>query len=314
MIGLAAWLWTLPTTFAGGGPWVISQGDASVYTGTTLERFGHLAISSGKYADDVVTVDEGVTKYGLQGQLTYGLLPRVELELNLPWQYNRFNRTDGEVCAALGQQACNTTSGFAPIRGRLKVQVLDELFGAPLSAAVGLGLRQGQYTAPERARVTNLGEGTADLEAFAAIGRSGLVGPGFWSANADATWRYRLPNTYSDDLVPVPGWELLVDAEVLAGGPPQLSVGPSFSLFWRPWGQDFEEVDLSDPDRFAALNALAVRVGGKAIIRSSDRVVVALSAMWTVAARNNPADVFVLGAGVQLFQEKPFRLRQSDRV
>jgi hypothetical protein len=312
MIGLATLLWTLAPAQAGGGPWVISQGDASIYAGTSLERFGHLAISSGKYAEDVITVDDGVSKYGLHGQVTYGLLPRVELELTLPWQYNRFNRTDGEVCASLGLQACNTTTGFAPIRGRLKLQVLDEFYGAPLSAAVGLGLRQGQHTAPERARVTNLGEGTADLEAFASAGRSGLLGPGFWSAYVDATWRYRFPNTYSDDLVAVPGSEALVDAEFLAGGPPHLSIGPAFSMFWRPWGQDFEDVDLDDPDRFAALQAHAVRVGGKAILRSSDRVVASLSAMWTVAAKNNPSDVFVLGVGVQLFQEKPFRLRQPE--
>ncbi len=311
MLGLAALLSTAPA-LAGGGPWVISPGDASIYAGTSVERFGHLALSSGKYAEDVVTVDDGVSKYGVSAQVSYGLLPRVELELDIPWSYNRFNRTDGAVCASLGLQACNTTRGFAPVRGRLKVQVLDELYGAPLSAAVGAGLRQGTYTAPERARVTNLGEGTADLEAFASAGRGGLLGPVNYAGYVDATFRYRLPNTYSDDLVPVPGWELLVDGELLAGGPPQLAAGPAVSVFWRPWGQDFEEVDLTDADRFAALNALAVRVGGKALIRSSERVVVALSAMWTVAARNNPADVFVLSAGVQLFQEKPFRLRQGE--
>jgi hypothetical protein len=311
MTGIAGLMALLSMAWAGGGPWVISPGDASIYTGTSVERFSHLAVSNGKYADDVITVDNGVTKFGLQALVTYGLLPQAEIELTVPWQYNRANRTDGTLCASFGDQTCNTTVGFAPIRGRLKVQVLDEFYGAPLSFAVGMGLRQGQYTAPERDRITNIGEGTADLEAFVSAGRSGLLGDAFWSAYVDATWRYRFPNTYNDDLIPVPGWELLVDAEMLAGGPPQFSFGPAVSLFWRPWGIDFEDIDLSDPDRFAGLQAHAVRIGAKAILRSSDRVLLAMSTMWTVAAKNNPSDSFVLGVGVQIFQVSPFRIRES---
>ena len=50
---------------------------------------------------------------------------------------------------------------------------LDELYGPPLSLAVGGELRVGTFTAPERAQLTNLGEGTTDLGAFLSAGRSG---------------------------------------------------------------------------------------------------------------------------------------------
>jgi hypothetical protein len=67
---------------------------------------------------------------------------------------------------------------------------------------------------------------------------------------------------------------------------------------WRPWGLDFYEVDLTDPDRFAALRVANVRVGGTAVVRA-DSVALAVSFLQTVYGFNNPTDTFVVDVGLQ---------------
>ena len=70
----------------------------------------------------------------------------------------------------------------------------------------------------------------------------------------------------------------------------------------RPQGVDVEDL-LADPqlavdvDRFARLRVRAVRVGGKVLIRSSERTTLVVGAFTTAAAINNPV---VTGASVGL--------------
>ena len=91
--------------------------------------------------------------------------------------------------------ACETTNGFAPIGVRAKMNVVDQSYGPPVSAAFGLELRHGDHTADSRARLTNLGEGTFDAGLFASVGRSGgLPGSGYYYTDLDVLGRYRAPN------------------------------------------------------------------------------------------------------------------------
>jgi hypothetical protein len=194
----------------------------------------------------------------------------MEVELSVPWVRVDANRPGGAVCASLGPRTCATTSGFGLVVARGKWQLLDELRGSPLSLSVGPELRLGQHTGPTRARITNLGEGTTDLGATLAVGRSGGLAEGSWSAHADATYRRRGTNR-ALEADRLPGDELVVEAEAFFGARPWWSVGPTLSWWERPEGVDFGEGDLTDIDRFGALNGRNVRVGGKLLLRAFQR-------------------------------------------
>jgi hypothetical protein len=139
-----------------------------------------------------------------------------------------------------------------------------------------------------------------------AVGRSGGLGEGFWSAWAQAGWRHRFPNTERRGTA-IPGGELTTDADVLGGWRSWWSVGPSFSLLYRPQGFDFAEVDATSPDRFGELRVLSLRAGGKLVLRSSERVSFVASAHKAVVVRNNPTPLS-LGLGLSV---QPRRKRDS---
>lgn len=298
-------LMLLPLVFvaqAGTGPWVLSPGDLSAYGGAEAQRIGHLAVSDGSRADSVVEVDDGLTKVGAVADLSLGLLPGVEVQAAVPFYRVVANRRDGPICAALGEEACRTTDGLGVVSLRAKGLVLDELRGRPLSAALGGELRLGSHQLDVRERLTNLGEGTNDVGAFLAVGRSGAVGGAYYSGHLDLLGRYRLPITEVDGTA-VPGWETVVDAEALVGGARWL-VGPTVNVLWRPDGVDFEAADLADDDRFSSLSVVSARAGGKLLLRGSERVTFSLSVLGTAWAVNNPSDLLSVSAGVGLYQPK----------
>lgn len=291
-----------PQAQAGSGPWVLSPQDWSVYGGVEAQRISELALKDGLGDDSVVQVDDGIETTTAQAILSYGLRKRVELELGVPRSRVDANRPGGEVCASLGPKACATTVGFGVVSGRGKVLLVDELRGAPVSVAMGAELRLGQHTGPTRGRITNLGEGTTDLGAFVAVGRSGGLLDGSWSAHLDAGWRWRSSNL-GGDADPLPASELVGEAELFAGAQSWWSLGPTLSYWERPQGLDFGEGDLTDIDRFGALNGRAVRVGGKVLLRSPRRTTLVLSGSQTVAARNNPR-VLSYGVGLAFYPER----------
>ena len=287
---------------AGSGPWVISPQDWSLYAGLESQRISELALKDGLGDPSVVQVDDGIETTTANAILTYGLRKRVELELGVPRSRVDANRPGGAVCASLGDRACATTKGFGVVTGRGKVLLADELLGSPVSVAVGAELRLGQHTGATRGRITNLGEGTTDLGAFVAVGRSGGLADGSWSAHLDAGYRHRSSNRSLED-DPLPGAEILADAELFVGTKAWWSVGPTLSYWDRPEGVDFGEGDLTDIDRFGELNGRAVRVGGKLLLRSPSRTTLVLSGSQTVVARNNPR-VISYGAGLAFYPER----------
>ncbi len=312
-IGAAVLAWTCSTTaLAGSGPWVVSEGETSIFLGTEAQRFGQLTQSSGKGADDVIDTDDGIETTFVKGVLSHGIRKGIELEIDVPWARVEANRPAGDLCNLLGPTTCSRTQGLAPVGLQVKGLVLDELYGAPVSMSVSATARLGQWTGPKRARVTNLGEGTTDVGAALAVGRSGGIGQGFWSAYVDTEYRYRM-NNVANASPPVPGYEIIVEAEALVGARSWWSVGPTICWFERPQGVDVEDLLTTpnlavDIDRFARLNARAVRVGGKLLIRSSERTTLALGGFATAAAINNPV---VAGASIGLGLQ-PRAMRAED--
>ena len=297
-------LGTVGDAVAGSGPWVISEGDASFYGGTEFQRLTRLALSTGKGAPEEVDVDDGLETFGAKAILTYGLRDRIELEARLPW-YRVEANTQGPICAALSLGACETTEGIGQMQARLKGVVVDELRGAPVSIALGAETRFGTFTSDTRQRITNIGEGTNDVGAFASMGRSGGLADGFWSGWVEGGWRHRFPNREFASVGAVPGDEFFGDAEFLAGSQRWWSLGPSLTWLWRPDGFDVEQL-LGNPqvatsiDRWGALNISSLRVGGKLLLRSSDRVDFVAGVLTTVAAVNNPSDVLTVSVGVSV--------------
>jgi len=306
--------------WAGSGPWVVAQGDQNVYLGSEAQRLTQLAVSTGSFSDDVLDIGAGgpitdpgagISTFGMKAIVTYGLLPRAELELGVPYYRVRFNRQDDAICTELlGEQACAANKGLGVITGRAKVLLLDELYGPVVSLAAGAELRHGDFTAPERGQLTNLGEGTTDIGAFASVGRTGAFGAqGAWSTYAELGGRYRMPNASisteaNADLGVVPNNELWGSWESLVGTI-TWGAGPMISYFHRPQGLDFEEL-LTDPElagddeRLAALNALSVQAGAKIVVRSEERVSFSAGVARTLYAENNPADLVSVNAGISV--------------
>lgn len=277
---------------AGSGPWVIADGQYSVYMGGEVSRLERLDTRDGAGGREVIDVDQGLSTLGAKAILTIGAQGRFEAEIGVPVYRVQANRTDGAVCESLGLEACETTQGIGVITARAKGTVLDELYGDPITLAIGADARLGHLTAPTRARITNLGEGTFDLGGFASVGRAGRLADGSWSAWLEVDGWYRFTNTDSypapSGEIRAPNPEFQATSEVLFGWTPAFSVGPLATFFARPGGLDFGELDLSDPDRLAALRVMNLRVGGTVVIRARQGLSFSGSVLQTVSAANNP--------------------------
>lgn len=287
------------TALAGSGPWLLGPGDQSVYTGVEVQRLTRLhVVTDGDGGDTVIDVGEGLSTFGVKGIVTYGLLARTELEIEVPWYRVQANRRDAQVCIDLGPRSCATTQSVGLLQVRAEGLLLDELAGSPISLSLGTHLRYGGFTAPTRKRVTNVGEGTTDLGLVLSAGRSGGLGAGYWLAYVEGGWTYRFPTTDSypsNQVAPLPEWT--VTGEALLAPDLRFALGPSATWVYRD-GLDWYELDLADPDRFAALGVQNLRVGGKVIIRNDTNVAFSVGALRTVYAQNNPTDAWIINAGL----------------
>jgi hypothetical protein len=298
------WLWGVSVAVAGSGPWTVGAGQASLYVGAESQRIGRLAIDRGD-ARQVVDVGEGLQKLTAKAIATVGLATRVDAEVAVPWTRVEATRPDSALCGALGLGACRTTEGIGIIDARVKVLALDEYFHAPFSLAVGGEVRLGHFTAADRERITNLGEGTLDAGPFVTLGRTvGIGADGYASAWVQGGYRFRSRNTDEFPLanpkqdLDAPRDEVVAAAQVLLSPGGRWSVGPEASFLHRP-GPDFSALDLTDRDRLAALGVTNLRVGGVATLRATDHLSGAVSLLGTALAVNNPVDSWSIGVGLQ---------------
>lgn len=288
---------------AGSGPWVPGSGRTNLYLGLDGQRLTILRTANDGIED--IEVGEGISTVGAVLDLSYGIASRAELEVILPVQRSYANRPDAPLCDALGLDACATTTSVGVIEVRGKGLIADQVAGAPLSLSLGGTVRYGGLTSATRARLTNAGEGTLDLGPQVSIGRGGAFAKGYYSANLDLAWLYRLPNTtsypnFTGDRA-APGSELFGAAELLVTPIASVSIGPSVGASSRPAGEDFRDLDLTDPDRFAALRYVQVRAGGKLVVRDGLDHALVLGIFRTIYAYNNPADIFSVSVGVSFY-------------
>jgi hypothetical protein len=287
---------------AGSGPWVVGDGEYSLFVGGEAQRLDKLDTRSGTGERDKVDVDEGISTLGAKAILTVGFRGRFDAEIAVPVYRVHANRDDGPVCAALGPDTCATTKGVGVITLRGKGTLLDQLYGDPFTWAVGADARFGHFTAATRDRITNLGEGTLDVGGFTSVGYAGALGQGYWTGFVEVAGWYRTPSTRifpgPNGALRVPGAEFAATSEVLLGVTPALSIGPYVQAYGRPGGVDFGQADLSDMDRFAALRVFSLRTGGTIVIRARDGLSFATSLLLTPYAANNPnTTVFSFGVG-----------------
>ena len=130
---MLALMYALGVAHAGGGPWVLGPGDQTLYAGMDVQRLTKLGIQAGPNSEDYTTIDvgEGLSSFGVKAIANYGLLSRVELELEVPWYRVSANRADAEPCLALGEGSCKTTQSVGLLRAQAKWLLLDELEECP---------------------------------------------------------------------------------------------------------------------------------------------------------------------------------------
>ncbi len=292
---------------AGSGPWTLSQDDRSLYVGADYGRWSRFAGGEGSRLGEPNEIGTAVTRTDLLIDITYGLLPGAEIELAAAYAWSGVSRLDVQPCDTLPLGACRDVSGLAPVNARLKVRLLDEFGGAPLTVALGPSFRFADWTRGDRQRITALGDGQTDLAAFASAGRSGGLGQTWsYAGYLEASYRHRL-KIGEVDSVAIPGDEGLLTVEALVYPRHALALGLAAELLHRPAGVDYEATDLNDPDRFTSLSVTALKVGPRLLLRSVDDISVSASAMLSVYARNNPIDQVVFGVGIGHYTPSPAR-------
>lgn len=294
---------------AGSGPWVLGDGEYSLYVGGEAQRLDRLDVRSGTGDREWIDVDEGISTLGAKAILTLGFQGRFEAELAVPYYRVHANREDGPVCESLGPDTCATTRGLGVVSVRGKGTIFDQLYGDPLTLAVGADLRLGHFTSATRDRITNLGEGTLDVGGFTSVGYVGSLGSGYWTGFIELAGWYRMPTTRAfpgpSGALRVPGAEFAATSEVLFGLTPALSIGPFAQAYGRPGGVDFGQTDLTDIDRFSALRVFSLRTGGTVVLRAREGLALSSTVLFTAYAANNPNTALVsFGIGGNGFVRK----------
>lgn len=301
-ISLFALVLMATPALAGSGPWVVGDGEYSLFVGGEVQRLDKLDARSGTGDRDTIDVDEGISTIGAKAIASVGFRGRFEAEFSVPVYRVFANREDGPVCASLGEDACATTQGVGVIGLRGKGTLLDQLYGDPFTWSIAGDVRMGHFTAATRNRLTNLGEGTLDVGGATSVGYVGALGEAYWSGFVEVGAWYRMPTTRAfpgpSGALRVPGAEFVATSEVLVGLSPALSIGPYIQAYGRPGGLDFGQVDLTDFDRFAALRVFSLRTGGTVVLRAREGLTFASSVLVTPYAANNPnTTVFSFGVG-----------------
>ncbi|MFK7929390.1 MAG: hypothetical protein AB8H79_14440 [Myxococcota bacterium] len=120
---LTAALWGTAAQ-AGSGPWVLGDGEYSVYVGAESQRLERLQIVDADGERSVIDVDDGISTVGAKAILTLGAQGRFEGELSIPFQRVQANRI-GPVCESLGGSPCETTESVSLMTARGTGTVLD---------------------------------------------------------------------------------------------------------------------------------------------------------------------------------------------
>lgn len=287
------WFLTLSSALAGDGPWTLDADEQNLFFG--LDYFQYSAFDAG--SGDARDLVSPITAMGFTGVWTAGLRRGVEVEVKIPFESARAQ--DPEACRAAApvEGWCVTSAGLGDIGGQLKVRVLDELYGRPLTLSLSSGVRTGELYADDRQRLTTLGDGQTDIGGGLSLGRTDVLGAGWYRASVDAWYwrRFDVSEVNLDD-------EIAVSAAGMVAVWPSWGMGPAVHSFFRLGGLDVGQADFTAPDVWSTLAARQAQVGFKLGVFGQGRApTFSLTVLRTVWAQNNPTDTFSVSAGLGWF-------------
>ena len=288
----------------GNGPWTLGDGDISMYGEAQYQQWQRAAGATG----EAMSIGNRVLLTRLNAGFSYGLLPGVEIEGKLGLAISTTSDPSLGLCAEF---SCKSLTGVLPIEAKLKWQILDEISGPPISLAIAATTRMGAHTAGDRHRITSYGEGTTDFGGLLSIGRAGGLGSIGYAIWADIQYRHRVPvgiplapDATGSEIGAIPADEIVLITDWMLLVTNQISIGPTLDFLYRIDGTTLAEMSPLQRDSIASLQAKVLKVGAKAGIRSSTNTAINIAFLYTVYARNNPSDLFLLSVGVSGFKPK----------
>ena len=288
-----------PEARAGDGPWTLGERDQNVYIGFDYYRYA--AFNDGK--GNVLDLSSGLTASGLTGVYTLGLAPGFEAELKVPVESVRVNRPDEDAACANPPRKdwCTPTVGVGDVAASLKARLVEERYVSPVTISVSLDIRSGEAYAGRRGRLTTLGDGQTDVGGGLSVGRTDLLGQGWYRVAATSHYFYRFPNGEYDG-TKVPADEITYSLTSTFAPWSRFGLGPVVYGFERLGGVDFADRDPALQDAWASLDAAQLQVGGElGIYARSGGPTLSFAVLRTLAARNNPSDTLVVSMGVGWF-------------
>ena len=290
----------LSLAFAGSGPWTLAPGESNVFLGLDQVRYGKVDTVGG-----VRDLGGGVSAVSLKGVGTVGLRDGVELEAVLPWTRARHQDPSSALCNGPGRSDdfCGVTSSLGTVQVTAKGRLLDEGQLRPVTLSVAAAVRSAEASSETRGRLTAIGEGQTDVGASVSVGRTaGMARAGWYRASAQVGYWYRLPLATGPK---VPADDLDADAAFIMSPVKAFALGPAAAMFYRLGGEDLSaDIDLSDPNGFASLQAAQLKVGGQVAVFGQGGLTLSAAVYATAWARNNPTDTTTLSVGLGWYRPK----------
>jgi len=273
------------TAMASEGPWTTPKGMHNVYAGLYLEQFRCFEAKGAQSAEcgNGLPVSSPVQQTGVKLFYRYGLSGNWDIAISAPFARSR-------TLEESDQPMAQPTTGVGLVQSRIRRRLGS---AGPVDFSASAGVRTGAFHRKTRGRLTNLGEGTTDLAGTFSTGMTGVLGPRFFNTSTDVSFYYRFPLQVDDALGAIPGNELHVSGVFDYAVFSRMGMGVSVDAFHRLSGADldFGEISRFGDDRWAALAASQVKVGGRVMLYAQGAMpYLQLGAQRAVWAKNNPTD------------------------
>jgi hypothetical protein len=273
------------SVLASEGPWTTPTSVHNLYLGLFREQFRCFE-AMGKESSECgsgLPVPSAVQQAGIKIFYRYGIDRNWDFAVAAPFGKSQMAEPSGQPVQA-------PTTGVGLVESRIRRRLGST---GPMDWSASAGVRSGALHRETRGRITNLGEGTTDFAGTVSTGSTGLLGPRFYTASWDATYYYRLPLQVDDELGGIPGDELRLSSVFDYAFSSRMGLGVSVDGFHRLTGAelDFGKIAEYGDDRWAALAASQVKVGGRIMMYPQGAMpYLQLGAQRVVWAKNNPTD------------------------
>ena len=268
---------------------VLSEGAEGVYTGISYGQWN--AFESKGATKELPATFSRMVWYS---QYERGLGNNISIKFGLPIHY-----------ASMGDGAPSSdmfASTFRPgsVSASLKYSFLSE-DKAPLSMAGTVNYRTGLFHTNVQSRLTNTGEGTRDL-GFGLVASRG-ISTGFGNISVGGNAHYWLRSPVLVDLDPqYPADDLSYGLNVDVYPKSSYSVGAFIDGYSRQGGVDYPATsNIDERQQWSALNGAQTKAGLKGSMYMSKGMGVHCYGGYSISARNNPADEWIVGAGWSIY-------------